>query len=120
MTINLSALSTEELDELLLQAAIERAKRTPEVDTEPPHSALPLIDPTWRTENMEGGVLLLLRHPGYGWLAFVLPNREVITMSSWMMANTMRSALGINPDNTQLTEASSAEPPEGGAGGVRH
>ena len=37
-----------------------------------------IVDPAWQTEARHdaGGVMLALRHPGFGWVSFLLPQTE--------------------------------------------
>jgi hypothetical protein len=39
-------------------------------------------DPAWKTEGRHdfGGAMLALRHPGYGWVSFLLPPHEAQAM----------------------------------------
>ncbi|TXM64586.1 hypothetical protein FV226_26290 [Methylobacterium sp. WL12] len=49
------------------------------------------LDPRWRTlvspHPAVGGLLLSLRHPGAGWLGFVLPAKEAHNLGLWLIAN---------------------------------
>ncbi|MGF6240021.1 MULTISPECIES: hypothetical protein [Paraburkholderia] len=70
-------LDANEIDKLILQLGQIRAHMLPAPPPQPEAStSYPLeIDPCWhvdRTPIFEG-VVLLLRHAGYGWLAFSLP-----------------------------------------------
>jgi hypothetical protein len=52
------------------------------------------IDPVWRAsaETAEfdaeiDGILLALRHTGYGWLSFILPHKEARALGQWLVEN---------------------------------
>ena len=47
-----------------------------------------VLDPAWRTEtpvhpSLNGGTLRL-RHPGFGWLTFLLPWPEMKKLGEWL------------------------------------
>jgi hypothetical protein len=57
---------------------------TPELD---PGSRLEaIIDPIWRVQGyrLTEGRLLSFRHPGLGWLSFVLPDKEAVSIAEWL------------------------------------
>ena len=47
-----------------------------------------LIDPAWRTSTEHSlektGIALILRHPGLGWLSFLLPHKEAADLGRWL------------------------------------
>jgi hypothetical protein len=44
-----------------------------------------VFDPKWRVLNpIEAGRILALRHPGLGWLPFVLPDKEAQSIAEWL------------------------------------
>jgi len=47
-----------------------------------------LGDPIWRTEPelMEGNSLLHVRHPGLGWLHFLIPKTEAEKLAGFLQA----------------------------------
>lgn len=47
-----------------------------------------IADPRWRTEAYPpaGGSLLALRHPGLGWVSFLLPPQEARALGSSLVA----------------------------------
>jgi hypothetical protein len=51
------------------------------------HSRLEaVIDPGWviPAERLPQGKVLCLRHPGFGWLSFVLPDKEAAAIAEWL------------------------------------
>jgi hypothetical protein len=50
---------------------------------------LMVVDPGWRTEPpihpTLNGVTLRLRHPGFGWLTFLLPWHEAKKLGEWLI-----------------------------------
>lgn len=51
-------------------------------------------DPAWRLELSKYGPTLALRHPGLGWLGFVLPPHEAKHMGEALLALAQASAPG--------------------------
>jgi hypothetical protein len=45
-----------------------------------------LVDPAWRSPEyrLPEGRILSLRHPGLGWLTFVLPDKEAAAIAEWL------------------------------------
>jgi hypothetical protein len=52
---------------------------------------LVILDPVWRTDPplhpALSGISLRLRHPGFGWLSFVLPYHEAQKLGRWLQDN---------------------------------
>ena len=46
-----------------------------------------VVDPRWRTEPYYTlkGVMLALRHPGHGWVSFLLPPAEALALGKSLM-----------------------------------
>lgn len=72
------------LDNLLLALGKLRAEMLPGVE-KPVLGAVyeGIIDPAWQTgyDAMADGVDLSLRHPGFGWIHFVLPRHEALAIA---------------------------------------
>lgn len=53
---------------------------------------LMILNPPWRTESPVHptlhGITLRLRHPGFGWLTFLLPWNEVQSLGDWLVKNS--------------------------------
>ena len=74
--MDITALSATELDELISMAAARRATLEPAHATAPPKQAEAIVNPQWFTCLVDPGTLLQIRHPGLGWLSFVIPPNE--------------------------------------------
>ncbi len=92
------ALSARDLDALIAQLGEARARLEEPVAFAPPQalSGAPtrdvmVLDPAWRTEPPMhpslGGITLRLRHPGFGWLTFLLPWHEMKSLADWLHKN---------------------------------
>lgn len=55
-----------------------------------------IVDPAWRTRIAPHptvlGPLLCLRHPGLGWLSFILPDREARALGQWLTENAKQTS----------------------------
>jgi hypothetical protein len=53
-----------------------------------------VLDPAWRSDHPPhpslDGLLLRLRHTGLGWLTFLLPHNEAISLGEWLLGNARR------------------------------
>jgi hypothetical protein len=74
--MDITALSATELDELIAKAAARRATLEPPHAPQAPKQAEAIVNPQWFTCLVDPGTLLQIRHPGLGWLAFVIPPNE--------------------------------------------
>jgi hypothetical protein len=73
MTIDPKDLPTAELDRLLEAISLERAKREPMVTMDQPQKMEAAVDPKWYLSQSGTSTFLQLRHPGYGWVGYVIP-----------------------------------------------
>lgn len=73
MSLDPKTLSTADLDLLLEAIALERAKREPAVTLDQPHKMEAALDPKWYLSTSGANAFLQLRHPGYGWVGYVIP-----------------------------------------------
>jgi len=114
MSIDISQLSAAELDELIAQAAARRATLEPAQSAQPPEKAEAIVHPAWHTSPLPNGVLFMLRHPGLGWLGFVLPHEHrVHLLSLWLH----QSLLFKPADAAVALAAPAAITPNFGTGG---
>ena len=73
---DLSGLSAEELDEIVARAAKLRAETAPQLPLSAPEPGAMVVNPAWFTMLGDGGSVFQVRHPGHGWLAFLIPPAE--------------------------------------------
>ena len=90
--IDLSSLSTAELEELIAEAAKLRMALQPSVATEPPENSAGLNDPAWRSFMMEQHTILQLRHPGLGWVTFAFPPHERANLLTLFLRHALTPA----------------------------
>ena len=54
-----------------------------------------IYDPVWRTAAVDSdgqhGIVLALRHPGLGWLSFLLPFNEAANLGDWLVGHAKPS-----------------------------
>ena len=74
--IDVSQLFAAELDLLIAKAAVRRASLNPPHSNEVPKQAEAIVNPQWFTCLIEPGTLFQVRHPGLGWISFVIPPNE--------------------------------------------
>jgi hypothetical protein len=85
-------LHARDLDSLLALLGEARARLAAPVPFQPPQDAgtrdVMVLDPGWRTEPLVhpslNGITLRLRHPGFGWMTFLLPWHEVKNLGEWL------------------------------------
>jgi hypothetical protein len=74
--IDLSSFSADELDILITQAAAQRATLEPAHPAQAPEQVEAVVNPAWFTFSIEHGSVMRFRHPGLGWVSFLLPPPE--------------------------------------------
>ena len=82
MSIDISGFSIAELESLIDRATRRRAELQPEVSQDWPKGEVQAIfDPRWAATNVHAGTLFQIRHPGHGWLNFLIaaPTRALLT-----------------------------------------
>ena len=97
---------------------MQRAALEPAQPAQPPEKAEAIVHPAWHTAPIPNGVLLILRHPGLGWLAFVLPHEHRVHLTSlWL-----HQSLLFKPTEATAAPAPATPPPSsfgiGGSGTV--
>jgi hypothetical protein len=116
MTIELANLSAVELDALIVAAAKRRAELKPEPSAQPPEQCEAVFNPAWHTSPVAQGCLFLLRHPGLGWLGFVLPHEHRVHLASlWLHQSLLHKAAEPAKDPA-LPPASAPNVGTGGSG----
>lgn len=87
-------LTTEQVDDLLFKLADARMEMLDIVPMELVNGVrtLAAFDPCWRTSPQLHpdlhGLALNLRHPGYGWLGFILPHHEARNLGQWLLESS--------------------------------
>jgi hypothetical protein len=89
------SLQANELEKLLAHLAEMRAAMPIQIGLEPPTGPgtqeLVVVDPAWRTNfsvhSDLDGILMRLRHLGFGWLTFLLPHHEARSLGDWLSRN---------------------------------
>ena len=73
------SLSAPDVERVTLELMQERSKLNERVrDSVDPHSVIQGVhNPSWLVSNDPGDTKLLIRHPGFGWMAFVLPEQSI-------------------------------------------
>ena len=82
-------MSTEDLDALRDAIATERLKRQPEIPMEQPTTMEAAIDPKWYITLAEAGTVLQLRHPGYGWVGYLIPPTSRAHLASYLLQHAL-------------------------------
>jgi hypothetical protein len=89
-------LSAKELEDVLTILGEARAIMKQPVPAEPPNVAgareAVILDPAWRTNTAIhpslDGIVLRLRHLGFGWVTFLLPPHEALALGKWLAENS--------------------------------
>ncbi|MFM0687295.1 hypothetical protein PQQ77_15045 [Paraburkholderia strydomiana] len=88
------SLMAHEVDALIMRLAELRASMKVAVPNElsSPSRLIAQLDPAWRTRHEvhpdAQGILLKLRHSGYGWQAYLLPYHEAQALGQWLVDNS--------------------------------
>lgn len=109
MTIDISALSVTELDDLIARAAKRRATLTPHItDAQPQGELQATFDPKWYITGVNNGTLLQIKDPGHGWLNYIIAPASRAVMLSHMLQHAL---LPVAP------ASNTAPPPAPSSGG---
>ena len=114
MQIDLTKLSSVELDELIVKAAQLRANMLPTVGFERPQTVEAINNPAWFCSPQKEGVLFQIKHHGFGWLAFLIPHAERVLLMSLLL---QQSLIAVNPNDAGINPATT---PATGGGGTLH
>ena len=112
-TIDLSALSASELDDLIVRAVKLRATLLPAQAADPPEKIEVAFDPAWRSFMMDQNTVLLLRHAGLGWVGFAFPAHERANLVALFLRHALNPV--TSPPTAQSTSAE--VPPSPASGG---
>src|SRR5262249_22512294 len=97
------SLQANELEKLLAHLAEMRAAMPIQIGLEPPTGPgtqeLVVVDPAWRTNfsvhSDLDGILMRLRHLGFGWLTFLLPHQEARFAGGLAFQECQRDTKGL-------------------------
>ena len=87
--IDVKSLSTEDLDALLLAVSLERAKREPAVTMDQPGTMEAAADPKWFISLSGGNTFLQIRHPGYGWVGYLISPPSRAALASFLLQHAL-------------------------------
>ena len=90
-------LSAEDLDRLILAAAERRSSLQPSVPNQVPQSWSAAINPQWRVSLSLMGTLFQMRHPGYGWVSFVVPPAERASLIGLLTSHALAPPMQVQP-----------------------
>ena len=86
---NLDSLSTAELDALLLAISLERVKRNPPVSMDQPATMEAALDPKWFVSMAGSSTIMQFRHPGYGWVGYLIPPSSRATLAAVLLQHAL-------------------------------
>jgi hypothetical protein len=105
---DLKQMSTADLDALLESISLERAKREPPVAMEQPQKMEAAFDPKWYVSLTGPNTILQLRHPGFGWVGYVIPPPSRAALATFLLQHSlMPPAPAAAPPNAPPPAASS-------------
>jgi hypothetical protein len=98
--MNVTQLSTPDLDQLIREAIEERAKRPEGYAEQPPQTLACAPNPPWRGSALADGVTLLsFCLPGHGWVGAALPANERSNLATWPLRMALdHPAVPADPD----------------------
>jgi hypothetical protein len=90
-----STLNADEMNAVISGLGQFRAALNQQVHSEPEESAgtpeFLVVDPAWRTVQSPhagiDGIVMRLRHLGFGWMSFLLPRHEGRALGKWLTEN---------------------------------
>jgi hypothetical protein len=86
---DLKELSAAELDALLLAISLERVKRDPPVSMEQPQTVEAAVDPKWFASMTGANTFMQFRHPGYGWVGYMIPPASRATLAAVLLQHSL-------------------------------
>ena len=101
--IDLTKFTAEELDDFLSRAAKHRASLHPGPPLEHAKPTDVVVNPGWYTALVDSSSLLQIRHPGFGWLSFLIPANE----RAHLLSLLLRAALFV-PEHGAATGAAAS------------
>jgi hypothetical protein len=87
------SLTANELDNLIAKLSRVRSEMDPSVPLDPPigNSIEAIREPAWYAppaESTPGSAVLILRHPGFGWIAFGMPKKTAFDTGYYLAAQS--------------------------------
>ena len=86
---DVKSLTTAELDALLQAISLERAKREPPVTMDQPRTMEAALDPKWYISLSGPNTFLQLRHPGYGWVGYLIAPASRAALASFLLQHAL-------------------------------
>src|ERR1700680_4347557 len=86
--IDITKLTVEELDDLLVRTAKHRASLQPGPSTDHPKPTDVVVNPGWYTGLVDFAPLLQIWRSGFGWLSFLIPVNERAHLLSLFFRHT--------------------------------
>lgn len=84
---------TADLDALRDAITLERAKREPQIPMEQPKTMEAAVDPRWYLSLADSNSVLQLRHPGHGWVGFVIPPASRAQLLAFLLQQALSPAV---------------------------
>lgn len=116
MSIDISALSATELEQLIARAAERRSSMKPAMPGERPNTAKAIVNPAWYVHLVPEGTLFQIGHPGFGWLSFLIPVPE----RAHLMALLLQQSILGAPQSVSTAMPAATSAPVAGGGGKLH
>ena len=115
MKTDISKLSASDLDELIFEAAKRRASMQPQMPGERPQTVQAVMNPAWFVTPVNEGALIQIGHPGFGWLAFIIPPTERVQLLSLFLTQSL-----LANQTSVVPETTAPSAPVSGSGGKLH
>ena len=86
LSAQLDAAALEALMDQLATARAALSPMVPETIDDRMHVRV-MPDPVWcmPADDQYGGRVLVLRHPGFGWLGYLFPRKEALQVARWLV-----------------------------------
>jgi hypothetical protein len=86
---DVKSLSTADLDALLQAIALERVKREPPITMDQPTTMEAALDPKWFVSLSDVNTFLQLRHPGLGWVGYLIAPASRAALVSFLLQHAL-------------------------------
>jgi hypothetical protein len=96
--MDIQTMGAADLDALIESAAKRRALLEPAVPRERPQREIQItVNPAWATQSIELGALMQFRHPGLGWVSFVLSPQDRIQLAMGLLHQSLLAGPPAQP-----------------------